>query len=328
MRKFLIMYAALVLTACSDLLSLLDTSETSDPTGAEMTEILENTCWGTSGAVIPKGYQEMNLFHVTLSEGEEYNESAVTDVIFKDNTITFVFPGGGWRSTAYTYDQESGLMKFDKPLIYGTPNFGGVDIYECRFVKVNLLGHPHVTLFDASVDDWQKVEIEKGQWRLSLAPMDERQNEKLHEMDCIYGTSYTPVTIEMEGGARWAYENVDSDRLFPLMKLDLGEIYYGLDYTMPTVAQARMLVENCYCLTHKSSKGEEYVLVGNEGGSIVLPKPSGPGEEMGFWLVGGSAFVYSYGDEKTVDGDFLCTMSILPAEETAGRMFCVRPVRK
>lgn len=329
MKKLIIIPLLMALTACSGLLDgLLTDKGISDPTDASVKRILENTCWGTAGFTIPREYQELNEFHVVLAEGEDYDESAVTDVIFEGNSVTFVFPSGGWRTTTYTYDEKSGLMKFDKPLVYGTSNFGGKDIYECRFVKESMLDSDLVAFFDASVDHWQQVRIEDGQWRVTLAPMHERQNEKLYEIDCIYGTSYTAYDIEIEGGASWAYENVDNDKLFPLPKLDLGEIYYGLEYTMPTVEQARKLIDNCFCLTHKSSDGEEYVLLGNENGSIMLPKPAAPGEEMGFWLVGGSAFVYSYGDRMTTGGDYICDLSILPLEETEGRMFCVRPVLK
>ena len=329
MKKFFIIPLAIALTSCSDLLgSLLNGDTSTDPTDEKVQEILESNHWGTAGFVIPKEYQEMNDFHVVLAEGEDLNESAVTDVIFEGNSVTLVFPGGGWRTTTFTYDEKSGLMKFDKPLIYGTRNFGGEDIYECHFLQDQILGADHIAFFDASVDDWQKVDINKGEWRMTMAPMDERQNEKLYEIDCIYGTSYKPLDLGIEGGASWAYKNVDNDKLFPLMKLNLGEIYYGLEYTMPTVGQAQKLIDNCFCLATKSSDGEGYVILGNKNGSFEMPMPSAPGEQMGFWLVGGSAFVYSYGDRVTTDGDYLCDMAILPVEETVGKMFCVRPVLK
>jgi len=325
MKNLFIILFAVTLTACS---GLLDTEGTTNPTEAQVKEILENTYWGTAGFVIPRGYQEMGDFHVTLVEGEEYDESAVTDVIFKDNSITFVFPSGGWRTTTYTYDEETGLMRFSKPLIYGSTNFGGEDIYECRFLKDNILGISHITFFDASVDDWQEVDINKGQWRLVLAPMDNRQNEKLYEIDCIYGTSYTALDLGIMGGASWAYTNVDDNKLFPMTELDLGRIYYGLDYTIPTVEQAMKLIENCHSITRKSSSGADYVIMGNENGSLRFPKPERAEEEMGIWLQGGSALVYSYGDEKTTDGDYICTITILPREKTIDRMFCIRPVLK
>lgn len=328
MKKLFILPVVIALAACSNLFDLLDTAESYDPTAADVKDILENTCWGTAGCVVPKGYQEINLFHVVLSEGEDYNESAVTDVIFRDNSVTFVFPGGGWRTTTYTYSAEDQIMRFDKPLIYGTKNFDGKDVYECRFVRDRIFGVDHVAFYDVSASDWQDVDNKKGQWRLTLAPMDERQNEKLYDIDCIYGTSYVALDLEIEGGASWAYENVDSGRLFNRPEFDLGEIYYGLDYTMPTVEQAKKLIDNCFCITHKNSKGEEYVAVGNEEGSLRFPKPDRPGEELGFWLAGGSAVVYSYGEEKTTDGDWICTFSILPASETASRTFAVRPVLK
>lgn len=328
MKKLFMMPLAIVLTACSGLFDLLDTSGSDDPTAADVKKVLENTYWGTSGCVAPKGCQEMRFYHVTLSEGEEYDEAAVTDVIFKDNTVTMVFPGGGWRQTTYTYDSESGIMRFDKPLIYGATQFGGKDIYECRFICQKILGEEHVALFDVAVDDWQKVDIEKDQWRLSLAPMDERQNEKLHQFECMYGIFYNAEDLDIEGGASWAFYNVDSDRLFPYTDLDLGEIYFGLEYTMPTEEQARKLIDNSDALTHLSSKGEKQVIVGNEQGYIEFPQPSEKGEELGFWLKGGAAVVYSYGDRQTTDGDYLVTLSILPKSEAASRKFFVRPVLK
>lgn len=328
MKKLFVIPLAVILTACSGLLDMLDTSGSDDPTAADIKKVLENTCWGTSGCTAPRGLQEMRLFHVTLSEGEEYDESAVTDVIFKDNTITMVFPGGGWRQTTYTYDKETKIMRFDKPLIYGATEFDGEDIYECRFVCLKLFGAEHVTLFDVAVDDWQDVDIQKNQWRLSLAPMNERQNKKLHQFDCMYGIFWSTEDMDIEGGASWAEYNVDSDRLFSRTDLDLGEIYFGLEYTMPTEEQARKLIDNCYALTDVSSKGEKRVLVGNEQGYVILPMPENKGEELGFWLKGGSALVYSYGDEQTVDGDYLVTLSILPKSETATRQFHVRPVLK
>ncbi len=320
MKKLFILLAVIVVTSCGKLADLLDNSSSDDPTSADVIDILENSFWGTAGSVVPRAYQEMILFHVTLSEGEEYNESAVTDVIFKDNTVTFVFPGGGWRTTRYTYDENTKIMKFDKPLIYATQYLSsdnGEDIYECRFVRQRLFGVDHISLFDVAVDDWQDVELEKGQWRLSLAPMDERQNKKLHEMNCIYGTSINPQDLKIEGGASWAYYNVDSDRQFPRTDLDLGEIYFGLKYTLPTEEQARKLIDNS-----NTYKGVDYVVIGNEEGSIEFPKPANPGEELGFWLKDGAAVVYSYDDAETV------TFSVLPSTETADRKFCVRPVLK
>lgn len=328
MKKLIFFPLTLAFTACSGFLGLLDTESTDDPTDNKVQDVLENTFWGTAGATIPKGYQEMNLFHVTLSEGEDFNESAVTDVIFKDNSITFVFPGGGWRTATYTFDEERGVLKFNKPLIYGTKSFGGKDIYECRFVSEKIFGEAHVALFDVSVDDWQKVDIKKEQWRLTLAPMNERQNEKLKEIDCIYGTSYKANGLGIEGGAFWAYENVDGGKLFPKPDLDLGEVYYGLDYTMPTEEQAQRLIDNCFSVTHRNSSGDEYIVVGNESGALRFPKPQAPGEQLGFWLADGSALIYSYGEDKTTDGDFICTLSILPSSATASREFAVRPVLK
>ncbi|MBP3426220.1 MAG: hypothetical protein J6K81_05840 [Rikenellaceae bacterium] len=328
MKKIFIIPLTLLLTACSGLLDVLQNGnkKNTNPTDKKVQKILEETYWGTAGFTIPKGYQELGDFHVTLVEGEDYDESAVTDVIFEGNSITFVFPSGGWRTTTYTYDKNSGLMKFDKPLIYGTKNFDGKDVYECHFVDVSLFGIDHISLYDASADDWQTVDINKGQWRMSLAPMDNRQNEKLYEIDCIYGTSYTALNLGIENGASWAYENVDNNKLFPRSNLDFGKIYYGLEYTMPTAEQAQKLIDNCVSLTHKNSKGEEYVMVGNENASLRFPKPEKPGDEMGIWLVGGQALVYSYGEEKTTDGDLKCTLSILSAEETSGRKFFIRPV--
>ena len=330
MKKLFIIPLIVALASCSDLFGglMAGAGESSDPTDARIKNILEDTCWGTAGISMPKGYQEMRNFHVVLVEGEDYDESAVTDVIFDGNSITFVFPSGGWRTTTYTYDKTSGLMKFDKPLLYGSTNFGGEDVYECRFCKDNILGTDYVGFYDASAEHWQKIDINKGQWRLNLAPMNNRQNEKLYEIDCIYGTSYTANDLGIEGGASWAYENVDGDKLFPATALDLGKVYYGLDYTMPDAAQAMKLVENCHSITRKSNSGADYVIIGNENSSLRFPKPANPGDEMGFWLEGGGAFVYSYGDEQTTDGDFKCTMAVLSEEEADGKMFCVRPVLK
>ena len=125
-------------------------------------------------------------------------------------------------------------------------------------------------------------------------------------------------------------ENVDGGKLFPKPDLDLGEVYYGLDYTMPTEEQAQKLIDNCSSITHRNSSGDEYIVVGNESesGSLRFPKPQAPGEQLGFWLADGSALIYSYGEDKTIEGDFICTLSILPSSATASREFAVRPVLK
>ena len=97
---------------------------------------------------------------------------------------------------------------------------------------------------------------------------------------------------------------------------------------MPTEEQAQRLIDNCSSITDRNSSGDEYIVVGNKSGSLRFPKPQAPGEQLGFWLADGSALIYSYGEDKTTDGDFICTLSILPSSATASREFAVRPVLK
>lgn len=111
---------------------------------------------------------------------------------------------------------------------------------------------------------------------------------------------------------------------------DLARIYYGPAWRLPTRAEAQRLIDECVASKHNRVLREDGEIIDNRTGIIFIPKDDtsrdffmevGPneGDERGFWLADGSAFV------GKIDSGNKVSVSIVT--ETAGKSYCVLPVK-
>ena len=336
MKRILWLLAlAVVALSCETLMG--GGSEKVDP------EILQREHWSVCGMKAPREYQELNRFSYDYNPADEEDGYVGAEADFKDGKMTIVFPSGAFRVLKYTLSSDGKSVTFDKPLHYG--HYGAKDITACKVAedKMNigdifaLMGYRGVKTEDSHFicfyegSSLSGVDMSKGEWRLNFVSGHLKDElVPLHEIDCEYGTAWKPTTL-FDDAPAWAMYYADSGAAMPwAADYDLARIYYGPAWRLPTRAEAQRLIDECIANKHNRVLREDGEIIDNRTGIIFIPKEDtsrdffmevGPneGDERGFWLADGSAFV------GKIDSGNKVSVSIVT--ETAGKSYCVLPVK-
>lgn len=279
---------------------------------------LEGEYWAVTGLRAPKGYQELNRLHFdTLPDVED--EGLLTSCLdFSGGKLTFTFPSGAYRTLHYTLDKNTKTISFDGVFIYGS--YGSPDITSCKYKMSTLEDAKYVEFYDAK--DPANVKIDQGEWSLTCGAMLEWLNEPLVEIEGMYGTTYIGNNIDFEDGPRWGYPVADGKAFSYNSKYDLGTIYWGPAWKLPSREDATFLKDNTTPVRVTNHAGEECIGFMNPDtrNALIFNAPEA-GTRYGFWLEGGEAFVFSH-DGKTVSVEFL------QASDASALQLQVVPVKK
>ena len=154
--------------------------------------------------------------------------------------MRLVFPSGAYRTMKYTLDKDSGTISFeDGVFIYGS--YSSPNITSCKYVARYLMGAPFVTFYDA--EDPNKIDIEKGEWSITITAMTSALITPLLEIDCEYGTTSNHSNIGIEIGPEWSTRiGLGVEEYAFTIKYDLASIYWGPDWHLPYTTDAEVLL--------------------------------------------------------------------------------------
>jgi len=261
---------------------------------------LEGVKFGITGNKAPSQYQEIGrLIYYTSSDDDAERFGA--QLFFDGSKYKLVFPSGAYRTGSYTQDKDNFSISFDKPFIYGThfssSNYeDGEDIYEVKYEMLFISKAKTLSLFDPAAESFDKVDKDAGNWSISFVETEDEDLPALYEISGEYGTMSAGTDIGMESGLRWNYNFVYDNATFAWTEgLDLATIHLGPKWRTPTVEEASWILENGSVIAYNSEDDGYYIIQFTLPDNKHLTLRAGdPGEECGFWLSDGSAFVYSH----------------------------------
>lgn len=278
---------------------------------------LEGITFQQTGVKGPIAYQELNRFSYQDSDGERI----VSELSFRDGKMTLVFPSGGYRTVGYTLDRNTHTIAFDAPVIYGSTirhqgvTHVGENVTKAKYEMMTLSATMvegkdlMLSLYDVAAADFSSVDMEKGQWSLSVMSVNKPSLPPVYPLVGEYGTTLNPhQLVEGEDKPYWSQECIADGHLFPWVKeVDLARIHYGPAWRYPTAAEVEELLELSECTGAVGSDGQKtfhvvYLLSGEEvDGKMFYDTLSFPYAAVsdglcsgGIWLADGRAFVYSY----------------------------------
>ena len=298
---------------------------------------LEKEHWSVCGMKAPRDYQELNRFSYDYEPENDGSGYVGAEADFKDGKMTIVFPSGAYRVLNYTISEDRKSVTFDKPLHYGYD--GAKDVTSCKIAedKMNigdifaLMGYRGIKTEDSHFicfyegSSLNGVDMNKGEWRLNFVSghlIDEIT--PLHEIDCEYGTTITPVKL-FDDCAAWSHDFVDTLAVFPkTMDYDLAKVYYGPAWRLPTRAEAQRLLDDCTMgKMNMKFNGETtsgvYFSTQDENPKHLYMQSLPTAGECGFWLSDGSAFIFGYDDKNKAFASI--------SDDTEGKSFRVLPVK-
>ena len=328
-RIVLLLALAVVALSCETLMG--GGSEKVDP------EILQREHWSVCGMKAPREYQELNRFSYDYNPADEEDGYVGAEADFKDGKMTIVFPSGAFRVLKYTLSSDGKSVTFDKPLHYG--HYGAKDITACKVAedKMNLgdifalMGYRGIKTEDSHFicfyegSSLSGVDMSKGEWRLNFVSGHLKDElVPLHEIDCEYGTTLTPVKL-FDDCAAWSHDFVDTLAVFPkTMDYDLAKVYYGPAWRLPTRAEAQRLLDDCTMgkmnmkFNGETTSGVYFTSKTDEKRNVYFQSLPTAGE-CGFWLSDGSAFIFGYDSKNKAFASI--------SDDTEGKSFRVLPVK-